>query len=644
MNGNLDIVDLLQDMKNILDSNPILNIAVEIAAKEIKNQRNDIKNLNVLQNEQKNKLYTLYSNIKPYISSCFNGLNINSKNDILKKCSITQFEELENKIYSSTTIDEFDNLYACMEHTLSELEKVCKLASSTVSTTTVPAHTHHSAPPVPVVAASASSAVPVVAAHTHHSAPPAPVVVPTHHSAPPAPVVVPTHHSAPPAPVVVPTHHSAPPAPVVAAPAPVVAAPAPAPAPSGTPRPVPVVAAPASFLTQIQNKRDSLRHVPAASASASASASAVAPAPRPPVVAAPVTDDPTHPTLSDDQQTLKDKIITNLDKKHRGLKNHSVTCYMNSMIQMLSYIPEFIDVLNDNRKLLPSDAIITYRKNLINVFEQMFNGDNGYYTIDLSIFDNFKHMMPRKNFEMQEDSIEFFQKLLISLKIGSQPNDTQFYEIAFDQIKTYVCRPPNSILRTPQIIQELVLILPVEDGIDIESTIIEQKAHIEPIDDLKNCGNPDTTQHGPGEIKTDYNVKDHNKYLIIQLRRFFMDNLGISKKDNTKIYEINETLSFSNVKYTLVGIILHQGVIASGHFTFLKMGSNKILYNDGYVTDNPADIPNEDEINTQAYMLLYKRDDVSPSSTGGGRTINYKTKYLKYKTKYLNLKTLKYNF
>jgi hypothetical protein len=61
MNGNLNIVDLLQDMKNILDSNPILNIAVKIAANEIKNQRKNTRNLNVLHNEQKNKLYTLYS-------------------------------------------------------------------------------------------------------------------------------------------------------------------------------------------------------------------------------------------------------------------------------------------------------------------------------------------------------------------------------------------------------------------------------------------------------------------------------------------------------------------------------------------------------------------------------------------------------
>ena len=179
------LADFLREMQQLINNNPLLSVAVKIAINQIqKNKKND-NSMKTITNEYKDKLLSLYNSIK---NSCIDTVPDPVKQQIFSKCNITQFEDLENKINNAQNAMDYENLYVCMENTLTELQTACK----TVSAYSI---------------ASTSTGAPVASTHT------VPVVV----AAPPAPF------SAAPAPARPPAPTARPPAPFSAAHTPVVA-------------------------------------------------------------------------------------------------------------------------------------------------------------------------------------------------------------------------------------------------------------------------------------------------------------------------------------------------------------------------------------------------------------------------------------
>jgi hypothetical protein len=181
------LADFLREMQQLINNNPLLSVAVKIAINQIqKNKKND-NSMKTITNEYKDKLLSLYNSIK---NSCIDTVPDPVKQQIFSKCNITQFEDLENKINNAQNAMDYENLYVCMENTLTELQTACK----TVSAYSI-ASTSHSVAPAPVASTPApASALPgsSIVAAAPASALPAPAHPPAHTPAPaPAPAARP---------------------------------------------------------------------------------------------------------------------------------------------------------------------------------------------------------------------------------------------------------------------------------------------------------------------------------------------------------------------------------------------------------------------------------------------------------------------
>ena len=219
-----DIIDVLTNLNKELENNPLLEFVamIKIANNKIKRERQKTKESNILSEVQINKLLSLYNNLKNYLSTNDSVIKILSSKDmepVFKQCGIKKIEDLDDKVNrirynkQNLNINEFNNVYECIEKTFDSLQQV---VNQIITNTSNPV-------PAPVLPALIPAPVPVPI--------PAPVPVPI---PAPVPVPVPVPVPAPVLPV------PAPPAPVpVPVPAPVLPAPAP-PAPVPVPVPVPV--------------------------------------------------------------------------------------------------------------------------------------------------------------------------------------------------------------------------------------------------------------------------------------------------------------------------------------------------------------------------------------------------------------------
>lgn len=146
-----DIVDVLFDLNRELETNPFLEFVtmMTIANNKIKRERRRAKEANTLSDEQIDKLVSLYDNIKNYLLSNDSILRLMGSTDmepVYAQCGIKKIDDLDNKVITiknnkhSTTINEFDNVYYCMEKTFGSLQELVN-KSSTKATASLPAPT-----------------------------------------------------------------------------------------------------------------------------------------------------------------------------------------------------------------------------------------------------------------------------------------------------------------------------------------------------------------------------------------------------------------------------------------------------------------------------------------------------------------------
>jgi hypothetical protein len=165
MEGNTP-ADFLRDMQRIINNNPLYSVAINLVLQTIINNRNNVKNMKTISKEYKNKLLSLYGNIK---TICIDTLSDTTKQQIFTKCKITQFDDLENKINNAQNAMDYEKLYVCMEETINELKDACKTVSAH-SVASTPGHvasvaalpgSSGSAAPVGALPGSSGSAAPV---------------------------------------------------------------------------------------------------------------------------------------------------------------------------------------------------------------------------------------------------------------------------------------------------------------------------------------------------------------------------------------------------------------------------------------------------------------------------------------------------
>jgi hypothetical protein len=137
-----DIIDVLYDLNRELESNPLLEFVATIAIvkSKIRRERERLEEENKISDTQITNLISLYRKLTDYIKDKETDIKkLPDMSKIYSQCKITKFDELDNKVENyrlnrnQVSISDFDNLYKCIDDTLSELmDAVSKLGKSTI--------------------------------------------------------------------------------------------------------------------------------------------------------------------------------------------------------------------------------------------------------------------------------------------------------------------------------------------------------------------------------------------------------------------------------------------------------------------------------------------------------------------------------
>lgn len=302
-----------------------------------------------------------------------------------------------------------------------------------------------------------------------------------------------------------------------------------------------------------------------------------------------------------DTSALLATIRARINAPHAGLNNCGNTCYLNSVLQMMSYIPEFVDESSKN-------------EGLYNIFRDLYSSAG---PVDLQLNNRLKTVFGGifPVLTEQHDATEFIIRLFRKYDIHSS-----YFNIR--QIQSVTCdHPPPSNLglpgKTPVEAFTNHITLPVENGNSIDELIHNIQRAID-LDNVADCLTPNTdAATGPAKQTTRFEIPEENRYLLFSLSRF--RNTGRTEKDargaDVPVYEridtpitINTDLELGGVEYSLYGTVLQTGSIKGGHYRFLKVKDNTsgIMYNDTSVTE----IPDTADMNQNTYIAIYKRDSI----------------------------------
>lgn len=337
--------------------------------------------------------------------------------------------------------------------------------------------------------------------------------------------------------------------------------------------------------------------------------------PVPPVL--PIPPIPPVPPYTEIVERMRKSIASNMP--HKGIYNESNMCYMNAFLQLLSYVPEFVQELGEKTPDDINDYLLSFFYNLYS--------DDVYITKNMDIF---KILYEKDiNISKQEDSHEYLLNFLQKLGI-----DNSYFNFTINEEKTCIHGAIDGEEETKKYTEkDNILGLVIKNSSDpttVGTLIYENSHNDDGGEKIERCKTDDGGSNGPYKQKYSYTFEDTNKYLIIHLRRFKTNREKISIP-----IMVDDILGFGDTYYYIYGSIVHIGAsIKSGHYKFFKINDTNIIeYNDKDVRIHErSNFGSIECINNNSYLLIYKK----VIATGGN--VNYKEKYLKYKTKYLKLK------
>jgi hypothetical protein len=326
---------------------------------------------------------------------------------------------------------------------------------------------------------------------------------------------------------------------------------------------------------------------------------------------------------------LVQKIRADINKKHQGLPNCGNTCYINSVLQMLSYVPEFVQELSLAEG---EDA-----QNVYEIFKKLY-GDELITSKNIrsSVYAIQKFLEFKK--KEQQDIAEFLETFLNNLNLITPYFN---YNIKVE----IVCKnnPEKKEKGEPIISTDKILRIssPTENTPTKLSTLIQNDLESEELQesDVERCRDNKMKGTGFSISTTKYEIPENNRFLIMQLKLF---NNELEKLDESiyKNIEFDDMLQIDNKNYKLYGVISHIGSnIESGHYIFTK----KVETNNGIMYDDSKVIPisdfNTNETVRNGYVFIYKREDGDAPVEKAATGIDFfQMKYDEVKKQFIELK------
>lgn len=275
----------------------------------------------------------------------------------------------------------------------------------------------------------------------------------------------------------------------------------------------------------------------------------------------------------------------------KGFLNLGNTCYLNSGLQLLLNIPEFCNLILNNREKtnelsLLSKFIILYHSSNRGSLKPKFIKD--IVAKNNSIFNGFS----------QEDSQEFLIYFLDFL--DNQIKNNKINDLFGIKINKIIkCKAISCLKKSVTNENRLFLILDIKDYKDLNDCYRNYKIS-EKLEEENRyfCEKCNKKRIASKKLQ----VQKWPKNLIIVLKRFHQDGYSFSKNDNFLKIPINWRHN-----YKLKGGVIHSGRLGGGHYVYFGYNENKwYLFDDSVISKIKLNKLNE--YTKRAYLLHYRME------------------------------------
>lgn len=275
----------------------------------------------------------------------------------------------------------------------------------------------------------------------------------------------------------------------------------------------------------------------------------------------------------------------------KGFLNLGNTCYLNSGLQLLLNIPEFCNLILNNREktnelALLSKFIILYHSSNRGSLKPKFIKD--IVAKNNSIFNGFS----------QEDSQEFLIYFLDFL--DNQIKNNKINDLFGIKINKIIkCKAISCLKKSVTNENRLFLILDIKDYKDLNDCYRNYKIS-EKLEEENRyfCEKCNKKRIASKKLQ----VQKWPKNLIIVLKRFHQDGYSFSKNDNFLKIPINWRHN-----YKLKGGVIHSGRLGGGHYVYFGYNENKwYLFDDSVISK--IKINKLNEYTKRAYLLHYRME------------------------------------
>ena len=360
----------------------------------------------------------------------------------------------------------------------------------------------------------------------------------------------------------------------------------------------------------------------------------------------PVITTPTLITLDDSE--ILNQLRTNVELNkiqvglmpHCGITNLGVTCYLNSVIQLLYSIPQvkylFTNISQEKINQLTINSKENYETDQKK--KKVLENEVEIKTIITKLLSK-----TTETIDQQRDAQEFIGEILGSfMDYLNEPLikylcDLFNFNFLFQKIckdeKTIINNNEEigSILQIPINIQKLkekkndiTLKNLIKLNSEREKLLESEYFKTDDCGDLQfvlnengtkkefrnRSGNPYNIQYNAIARQTIVKIQDNQKYLLIQLKRFqsnlITGGLDFRRKIITAI-PFEKDLTIDEKEFRIHGIIRHKGGTDGGHYLyelFDEAGNRYKTFNDSQVSKPSGTI---EELQIDAYVFLYRR-------------------------------------
>ncbi|XP_026209256.1 ubiquitin carboxyl-terminal hydrolase 47-like isoform X2 [Anabas testudineus] len=285
---------------------------------------------------------------------------------------------------------------------------------------------------------------------------------------------------------------------------------------------------------------------------------------------------------------------------HHGLNSPGLTCYLNSVLQVLFMTEAFREEIQRR----PSNDSVTIDPHLKRLFDDLERGTARTHSIaaTLGITDLYE----------QRDAAEYFENIL---RLTSQDVSKIFKGELLHKIRCLHCQKGNDSRSNfwilPLVVEESGHhAYSVEQG--IEAFFKGEKVCEENVMFCNHCNEK-------REAEIDCEITQHPEILTLLLKRFRFDN---KRKCYVKLHckvDVPQTLEVKSCRYDLYALVNHFGNLTGGHYTAeIHSFETREWYhfNDDLV--QMVKQPKTSFSSCTAYLLMYRKESTHCEKTDEG--------------------------